>query len=387
MDPITDHQLLDRFVREDSEDAFRELVQRHVPLVYSVALRHTNNPHHAQDITQVVFVILARKARSIGPKVVLSGWLYHTARLTAANWQRSEMHRASREKEAFMQQTLEAEPDHTWTELVPVLDEGMSRLRPIDRDAVILRYFENKSLRDVASALGLAERTAQKRVARSIEKLRAFFLKRGVVLTSSAIVGAVSANSIHGAPAHLGASVTAGSLSAFPPSMPVQWLTQATLRELLWPKILNAGLGAVVLLLVTGFVMFHHQTRAASAGGNLNVQMTHPVGANPRPVKTPSPATIRIELTGTAGLPFELVHSEGGNPQTETGVLPKEVSFRADAFTTQLSVRGSGKLGLQLYRNALQMLNMPPAPLTNHAIVSIEVRKGGTGMSAKNSFN
>lgn len=391
MDPIADRQLLDRFVRNDSEDAFRELVRRHVALVHSVALRHTNSPHLAQDITQAVFIILARKARSLGPKVVVSGWLYHTARLTAANLRRSEIHRATREKEAFMQYTLEAEPDHPWIELVPVLDEGMSRLRTTDRNAVVLRYFENKSLRDVAAALGLEERAAQKRVARGVEKLRGFFLKRGVVLTASAIAGAVSAKSVQAAPAHLGISVAAGSLSQAPASAPVQWLTRATLRELLLPKVLAVTLGVLALLLATGLILFHPQTRAASpavsTASSNGFRMSFRVPPNSRPPQIiPGSSTIRIKLSGTAGLPFELVHSQDGNQQTDTGVLPGVVSFTADAFTVQLTVRGSGQFGFQLYRDAFQMMNAPLTPLTNQATISIEARKGGSGISSQNSF-
>src|ERR1035437_6556802 len=83
MRDITDAVLLELFSRDESEEAFAELVRRHIALVYSVALRHTENPEHAQEITQAVFIILARKAASLVRKTVLSGWLYHTARLTA----------------------------------------------------------------------------------------------------------------------------------------------------------------------------------------------------------------------------------------------------------------------------------------------------------------
>jgi RNA polymerase sigma factor (sigma-70 family) len=120
MSDAPDTELLEQFARNQSEAAFAELVQRHIGLVHSVALRHTANPEQAQDITQAVFIILSRKAASLGPKVVLPGWLYHTVRLTAANFQRAEMRRIHREQEAFMQSTLE-EPasDALWRELSP----------------------------------------------------------------------------------------------------------------------------------------------------------------------------------------------------------------------------------------------------------------------------
>ena len=107
MTDVPDDRLLEQFTRDSSEEAFAALVRRHLALVHSVALRHTTNPQHAEDITQAVFIILARKAGSLGRKTVLPGWLYHTARLTAANFQRAEARRVRREQEAFMQSQLE----------------------------------------------------------------------------------------------------------------------------------------------------------------------------------------------------------------------------------------------------------------------------------------
>jgi DNA-directed RNA polymerase specialized sigma24 family protein len=96
MSESADNELLEQFVRNESEAAFDMLVQRHIALVYSVALRHTANPEHAQDITQAVFIILARKAASLSPKTVLCGWLHRTTRYVAANTLQSEFRRQRR---------------------------------------------------------------------------------------------------------------------------------------------------------------------------------------------------------------------------------------------------------------------------------------------------
>jgi RNA polymerase sigma factor (sigma-70 family) len=126
----TDNDLLERFMRDDSDEAFAGIVERYINLVHSVALRHTANPHHAQEITQAVFIILARRAASIGPRTVLAGWLYNAARLAAANFMRSEIRRCKREHEAFMQSIIEESPSQPiWPELSPLLDAAMSRLR------------------------------------------------------------------------------------------------------------------------------------------------------------------------------------------------------------------------------------------------------------------
>src|SRR5258705_12691889 len=103
MQEFDDIALLREYVERNSELAFATLVTRHVNKVYSVALRHTRNPHQAEEITQAVFVILARKAKKLRQHAVLSGWLYQTARLTAVTHIRSEKRRARREQEAHMQ--------------------------------------------------------------------------------------------------------------------------------------------------------------------------------------------------------------------------------------------------------------------------------------------
>jgi len=214
MTDTPDAELLAQFTDTNSEAAFAALVERHISLVHSVAVRHVINSQHAQDITQAVFIVFARKAATLNRNAILPGWFYHTARLTAANFQRVEASRIRREQEAFMQSTLEeTAPDALWRELSPLLDEAMSRLGAADRDALVLRYFQNKSLSEVGVAMGLEERTAQKRVTRAIEKLRKFFAQRGVVLTATAIAGAVSANSVKAAPVALAQTVTTVTLA------------------------------------------------------------------------------------------------------------------------------------------------------------------------------
>src|ERR1022692_3057983 len=116
----TDHELLAEFARTESETAFATLVERDVNLVYSTALRFTGNPHHAEEITQAVFIILARKAGKLSPRVVLSGWLYQAARLTSANLMKGEIRRRHREQEAYMQTILNEPDGTTWRQIAPL---------------------------------------------------------------------------------------------------------------------------------------------------------------------------------------------------------------------------------------------------------------------------
>ena len=211
MTELDDHELLAEFARTESEAAFATLVARHVNLVYSAALRFTGNPHHAEEITQAVFIILARKAGKLPPCTVLSGWLYQAARLTAANFVKGEIRRQRREQEAYMQSTL-TEPDAAaWEQIAPLLEEAMGQLGETDRNAVVLRFFENKTAQEVGATLKLTEAAAHKRVNRALEKLRKFFMKRGVALSAAAIAGTVTANSVQAAPAGLAATVVAAA--------------------------------------------------------------------------------------------------------------------------------------------------------------------------------
>src|SRR5436190_23074179 len=146
MHELDDNTLLREYVERDSEEAFATLVARHVNKVYSVALRQTVNPDSAQEITQAVFVILARKSRSLGRRVILSGWLYQTARLTSVTFIRSEIRRARREQEAYMQNVLNETESDAWTQISPLLDAAMAGLNETDRHAVVLRYFDGKSV-------------------------------------------------------------------------------------------------------------------------------------------------------------------------------------------------------------------------------------------------
>ncbi len=255
MHDIPDAGLLERFAGSESEEAFAELVRRYIPLVYSAAFRHTANPQNAQEITQAVFIILARKSASLGRRSVLSGWLYHTTRLTAANFQRAEFRRIHREQEAFMQTTLqESAPDAAWREVAPLLDEAMSRLGTTDRDAVVLRYFENKSLAEVGTALGVEERAAQKRVTRALEKLRKIFSKRGVALTATVIAGAVSANSVQAAPVGLAVTVAAAAAKGAALGGSTLTLVKGALKLMAWAKARTAVVIGAGMLLVGGTV-------------------------------------------------------------------------------------------------------------------------------------
>ena len=319
MTDVPDARLLEQFARNGSEEAFAALVQRHIALVHSVALRHTANAQHAQDITQAVFVILARKAGTLGRRTVLPGWLYHTARLTAANLQRAETSRVRREQEAYMQSQIEESVnDALWRELSPQLDEAMAGLGTSERDALVLRYFQNKSMAEVGKFLGLAENTAQKRVSRALEKLRVFFTKRGVSSTTAIIAGMISAHSVQAVPVTLAKSVTAVALAkGAAASTSTLTLIKGALKIMAWTKMKTAAVAGAGVLLAAGLTtitvqqILSHREHAAGAGGyefhfTLSSYKGDYLGL-PRPGNTPekfAPEFISRETQSVHGLAF-----------------------------------------------------------------------------------
>lgn len=203
------NSLLRQYVETGSEEAFAALVAQHVNLVYSVALRHVAQPQLAEEITQAVFLVLARKARELRHEKALASWLFQTTRLTAKNFLRSELRRQRREQEAYMQSVIEESSSELWQRLAPTLDAAVGGLGEKDRRAILLRYYEGRDLRQVGAALGASDAAAEKRVARALEKLRKLLLKQGVSSAAAVLATAMSANAVQPAPAALAPAIAA----------------------------------------------------------------------------------------------------------------------------------------------------------------------------------
>jgi RNA polymerase sigma factor (sigma-70 family) len=212
MQSLSDAALLAQYAAGQSEAAFAELVQRHIALVHSAALRQVGNPHLAEEVTQAVFIILARKAGSLGGKTVLAGWLCRTAYLAAHDALKCERRRQQREHNAYLESAMnptETDTQTAWQQLAPLLDEAVAQLGEADRAAVVLRYFEQRPLGEVGAALGVGEDAAQKRVTRALDKLHKRLASRGVTLSVALIAGAVSGHAVQAAPVNLAAKILA----------------------------------------------------------------------------------------------------------------------------------------------------------------------------------
>jgi len=203
---MTDTKLLRRFTAERCNEAFTSLVERHLDMVYSVALRQVRSPELAEDVTQAVFTTLAFKANSLRPDSILPAWLYRVTRYTAADLLRKEMRHHEREQRA-MELNDSAEP--AWAHVEPHLDTALDELPDRDRSLVLLRFFQNQSLRDIGAALGISEDAARKRVSRALEDLRNLLTKRGVTVSGVALGALLSTNAVQAAPLGLGLAVSA----------------------------------------------------------------------------------------------------------------------------------------------------------------------------------
>ncbi|MBI4623852.1 MAG: TonB family protein [Verrucomicrobia bacterium] len=213
---LEDAELLRRYAANGTERDFAELVRRHVNLVYSAALRQVHGDAHlAQDVTQIVFTDLARKAASVAPHRVLAGWLFTSARFAAAKAVRGERRRHAREAEAHLMEELNRDPTAQldWARVRPVLDGVLGELAEPDREAILLRFFEGRDFAGVGEKLNMNDNTARMRVERALDKLRALLERRGVTSTSAALAAALANQAVVAAPAGLAAVVTGAALA------------------------------------------------------------------------------------------------------------------------------------------------------------------------------
>lgn len=237
---MDDHELLREFVQDRSEEAFSRLVQRHLGMVFSAARRMVGDEHLAQDVTQNVFTTLAQKARGIRPPQVVAGWLYNTARHLAMHAVRGERRRREREEAAVAMQSHETNADTD--RVIEQLEPAMAELDADDRDTLVLRYLEDRNLREVGAEFGISEDAARMRANRALEKLRVVLGRRGVSVTSVLLGTALMSGTSSAVPTGLVSAITTTALAG-------TILTAATITTMNWinAKAVTAIIGAAVV--------------------------------------------------------------------------------------------------------------------------------------------
>ena len=208
-----DSQLLEEYVSRNSETAFQSLVNRYLNLVRSTALRQVRNAPLAEEVAQAVFILLARKAALLrqSKNLVLGGWLYRTTCFVAARAARGEMRRQRREQEAFQMQQLSS-ADETWRRSRPCSTKASNNsIHPTATPSSCDSFKANPAVG--RRRLGISEDAAKKRVSRSLEKLRAFFIRRGFTISTAVLATALAGQHAEAAPAGLAGAIGARALA------------------------------------------------------------------------------------------------------------------------------------------------------------------------------
>lgn len=297
-----DNSLLRQYADEASEEAFATLVTRHVNLVYSVALRQTGSPQQAEEITQAVFILLARKAGVLHRRMVLSSWLFQAARFTAKNYVRSESRRLHREQEAYMQSVLDQSGGETWRRISPLLDEAVAALSEKDRQAIISRFFEGRNLAQVGVTLNISNEAAEKRVTRALEKMRKFFFKRGLTLSTAVIAECVTEHSVQAGPSTLAKATTLLALSKTTSASGAHiTLTKGVIKLMAWTKAKTAVFTTAAILLTAGTTtVVVDKVMAARPAAIYEDIFRHPDSSSGRKLET-APPTLIVRPTRYSG--------------------------------------------------------------------------------------
>jgi RNA polymerase sigma factor (sigma-70 family) len=353
---MTDFDLLHEYSVRRSEEAFATLAKRYTNLVYSAALRQTSDTQAAEEIAQVVFIILARKASAMRQNVVLSGWLLRTTRFVALNTRRRELHRRQTEQEAMNLNDFPTETGAAWNRIAPILDEALVGLSQKDRDAVALRFFEGKSFGEIGRIFGVTEDSAQKRVSRALDKLRANFAKRGVLLPAVLVVGAMSAEVVKAAPNHLPAAATSAAISQAMGGGAISLMAKTALAALETARArtwaLN-GVGVALGVIALSLVVYRFdakRTASLAVVSSAPVVAPHLVPAqasnlNPKPNV---PARVDSAPTNSGSLLLRVLDSENEKPVAGARLSLVWISDWPNRLTNVFSTDKQGEAVLPL---------------------------------------
>lgn len=364
---IDDCELLRRYADHGDETAFATLVGRKVNIVYSAAVRQTGGDAHlAQEVTQGVFLDLARKAQSLRRHTSLTGWLHTSTRFAAAKAVRTQQRWQNRNREAQAMHEIEHAPsgEPAWNQLRPVLDAALAELGERDREALLLRFFEERPLAEVGSKIGLNENAARMCVDRALEKLRQTLARKGVTSTTAALGLVLTQHAVTAAPAGL-AAVAAGSALAAVAGSAVATSTAgagAKLFEFMATTKLQAALAAAIGIAATTALFFEHrenkQLRAANTGVRQEIAALR--SENQRLIAasaTPQPRPEESAPPNATGAGF----GADGKFAFSQAAAPKTMALNADEKEVEqlIDIQAKGQLDAR-YGALFRRLNLSP---------------------------
>lgn len=295
---LVDRRLLERFVHDRDEGAFAALVERHGRMVLGVCRRVLGDEHDAEDAFQATFLVLVRKAASLGKQGLLSNWLYGVAYRTALKARANAAKRQAREQTMTELPAADQTDEVVWRDLRPILDEELSRLPQRYRAAVVLCYLEGKSTEEAAETLGCPKGTILSRLSRARERLRGRFTRRGVVVTSISLAGVLTHRAAEAAvPASLSRATIefairslSAPVAATGQAVPIAALANAVVRALFVHRLKTLTLicGLILLLSLGGIATVH-----LFMGGNFGGLLQNPFN------KAPVPIPDEVKIQGT----------------------------------------------------------------------------------------
>ncbi len=371
-----DADLLGQFIREPAapggQDAFAALVDRHLNLVYSVALRQVRSPQLAEEISQSVFTQLASHAASLKPGTILAAWLHQVTYHAAIDVVRREGRRQAREQIACEMSRLMDDTPVDWIQIEPLLDQAVQELEETDRAAIIMRFFENKSLREVGEALGTSDDAAQKRVSRALERLREYFVRKKIAAATAGLATVISAHAVQAAPVGLSATISSGSLAAAV-SIPVS-TSLTTAKIIAMTTLQKIGVGVV---LVGAAVTIAYQQHKVSQLREQNEALTKQQGGDKslsaqmaqlqqeRDARSNELASLKEENANLKKRPTEVLKLRGEvgalqDQKSQLGATTAISKMTATPEGRQL-LRDQQKIGMSVaYKQLAQKLNLTP---------------------------